>query len=206
MFEDRKSAGFLLAKRLEKFANRKDILVLGLARGGVEVAKIVSIFLGSPLEALVVKKISAPSNPELAIGAVAPGGAVYWNKEVIQRLGIKPSIAERLRKGKENERKMQERIIRGGKPLEISGKRVILVDDGVATGASVIAAAYFLKKEKASKIILAVPVIAKDTYRDIKKYFDLLIVLKKKEEFYAVGQFYKDFPQVTNEEVKSLLV
>ena len=205
MFEDRQQAGFLLAQKLEKFANRKNILVLGLARGGVVVAKVISTYLNAPLDILVVKKIGAPNNPELAAGAVAPKDTVYWNKELVQTLEIKPVFAEKLWRGKQKEREEQEKILGRDKPLEISGKTVILVDDGVATGASVIAASIFLKKEKAKESILAVPVIAKDTLSDIRRYFDMIVVLEIAREFHAVGQFYKYFPQVENEEVTEVL-
>lgn len=205
MFEDRETAGFLLSKKLEKFASKHNILVLGLTRGGIPVAKVISTFLECPLNVLVVKKISAPLNSELAIGAVAPGNVVFWNKHLIMQLKIKPAQALELRKAKEDERKSQEMTLRVNKPLEISGKTVILVDDGVATGASVIASAKFLKKQRAKEIVLAVPVIAKDTLSEIKGFFDMIVALKVKREFYAVGQFYKNFPQVENEEVIRLL-
>lgn len=205
MFEDRESAGFLLAKKLEKFAKVKNILVLGLARGGVVTAKIIASFLEVPLDTIVVKKIGAPSNQELAIGAVGPESTVYWNTDLAKQLGVKPASALKLRQGKEREREKQERELRGQKPLEIFDKTVILVDDGVATGASIIAAAMFLKKEKAKRLILAVPVIAIDTLRDIRKYFDSVFFLNSVKDFYAVGQFYKNFPQVENEEVIKFL-
>jgi len=205
MFEDRQNAGFLLAQDLEKFANKRDVLVLGMARGGVAVAKVISTFLNLPLDVLVVKKISVPDNPELAIGALAPKDTVFWNEELIQRLGIKLSFAEKLMKGKKKEREDQEKELRNDKPLEIFEKTVILVDDGVATGASVIAAALFLKEKEAAKIILAAPVVAKDTLKDIKKYFDMIVVLKTIKDFQSVGQFYKNFPQVENDEVRKLL-
>lgn len=205
MFEDRSAAGFLLAKKLEKFANSENVLVLGLARGGVVVAKVISTYLNTKLDVLVVKKIGAPGNEELAVGGIAPKNTVYWNKELAQKLEIKPAFAGQLRRGKEKEREEQEKLLRGDKPLEIFGKTVILVDDGVATGASVIAASMFLKKEKAKKVILAVPVIAKDTLNDIKRYFDMIVFLRSESEFQAVGQFYENFPQVENEEVIEIL-
>ncbi|HKC15016.1 MAG TPA: phosphoribosyltransferase family protein [Patescibacteria group bacterium] len=205
MFEDRQQAGFLLAQKLEQFADKKDVLVLGLARGGVVVAKVISTFLNVPFDALVIKKIGLPRNPELAIGAVGPKNTVFWNEELIERLRISKEEKEKLKVLKSVERNVQENALRGNKPLEISGKTVILVDDGVATGASVLAAWKFLKKEEAKRVILAVPVIASDTLRDIKKYFDMIIALKIKRNFYAVGEFYKNFPQVENEEVVRLL-
>lgn len=205
MFESREQAGYRLAQKLEKFSKVKNVLVLGLARGGVVVAKVISTFLNVPLDVLVVKKIGAPNNPELAVGAVAPKNTVFWNEDLTQSLGISDEEKNRLKKLKENERKEQEKELLGDKPLEISGKTVILVDDGVATGASVVASSIFLKKEKTRSVILAVPVIAKDTLRNIVKYFDDIIFLESVEEFQAVGQFYRNFPQVENDEVKELL-
>lgn len=205
MFEDREQAGYQLSQKLDKFSKVKKVLVLGMARGGVAVAKVISTYLNAPLDTLVVKKIGAPNNPELAIGAVAGKGTVFWNNELAQTLGIKPALANKLWRGKKIEREEQEKMLRGTKPLEISGKTVILVDDGVATGASVIAASLFLKKEKAKSIVLATPVIAKDTLKDINRYFDMIVVLRVGKEFQSVGQFYKDFPQVENEEVIKLL-
>lgn len=205
MFEDRAAAGFILAKKLEKFANGKDVLVLGLTRGGVVVAKVIATFLNANFDILVVKKIGLLSDPELAIGAVAPKNTVFWNDDLIETINISEEEKNRLKKLKENERKQQEKDLRVVPPLEISGKTVILVDDGVATGASVIAAWKFIKKEKAREIILAVPVIATDILRDIKKYFDMVIYLKSARDFQAVGQFYKNFPQIENSQVKELL-
>lgn len=205
MFEDRSAAGFLLAKRLDEFSKVKNVLVLGLARGGVAVAKVISTYLNAKLDALVVKKIGAPDNEELAVGGIAPKNTVYWNKKLVQDLGIKPAQAFELRRGKQKERIQQEKQLRGERPLEISGKTVILIDDGVATGASVIAASLYLKKEKAKTIILAVPVIAKDTLGDINRYFDMIVVLKIESDFQSVGQFYRNFPQVENEEVIEIL-
>ncbi len=205
MFEDREQAGFLLAKRLEKFSKSKNLLVLGLARGGVVVAKVIADFLEAKLDTLVVKKIGTPWNPELAIGAVAPKNVVFWNEDLIKNLRISKEEKKGFKEEKEEEQKEQEIILRGRAPLEIFGKTVILVDDGVATGASVLAAAKFLKKEGAKKIILAVPIIARDTLIEIKKYFDMIVSLKVKKNFNAVGEFYKEFPQVTNEEVVKIL-
>lgn len=205
MFEDRREAGRLLAQRLSEFKNSKKILVLGLARGGVVVAKVISDILNVKLDTLVVKKIGSPQNNEFAIGGVGPKDTVFWNNKLVKDLKISREDKERLMILKSAERNVQEKHLRGGKPLEILGKTVILVDDGIATGATALAALKFLKKEKAEKVILAVPVIAKDTLKDIKTHFDMLIALKIKTNFYAVGQFYKNFPQVENEEVIKLL-
>lgn len=205
MFEDRQQTGFLLAKKLEKFAERKDVLVLGLARGGVVTAKIIATFLNAHLDALIVKKIGSPNNEELAIGAVGPKSVIYWNKDLVERLRVSKEEKNMLKILKITERNLQEKLLRGNKPLEISGKTVILVDDGVATGASVLVALKFLKKENAKKVILAIPIIARDVLRDIKKYFDMVITLKIEKDFGAVGEFYNNFPQVSNDEVIGIL-
>ena len=175
MFKNREEAGKLLAEHLHAFKKRKDVLVLGIARGGIVVAKEIAKKLKLPLDVVVIKKIGAPNNPELAIGAS-------------------------LERGK------REKVFRKGKkPLDIKNRTVILVDDGVATGATVLCAQKFLKKESAKKIILAIPVISKETYRHISRYFDRIITLSVEEDFYAVGQFYREFPQVSDEEVISFL-
>lgn len=205
MFEDRQQAGFLLAQKLEKFADNPKVLVLGMARGGVVTAKIIATFLSASLDALIIKKIGAPGNEELAIGAVGPKSTIFWNKDLIKMLRVSGEEKEKLSILKEAERNLQEKLLRGNKPLAILGKTVILVDDGVATGASVLVALKFLKKENAKKIVLAVPVISTGTLGYIKRYFDIIITLKTVRDFGAVGEFYKDFPQVTNEEVIKLL-
>lgn len=205
MFENREQSGELLSGKLKEFKGKKDVIVLGLARGGVVVAKVLSKVLKLRLDVLVVKKIGAPQNPELAIGAVGPKNTVFWAEDLIKKMDITADERHVIKKLKEKERKEQEKTLRGSKLLEILDKTVILVDDGVATGASVLAAQKYLKKEGTKRVVLAVPVIAKDTLKDIKKYFDDVVTLKIKSNFYAVGQFYEYFPQVTNEEVISLI-
>lgn len=205
MFESRMQAGILLAKKLSRTVKDKNIIILALARGGVVVGKVISELLGTKLDVLVIRKIGSPLNPELAIGAVAPRNTVYWNKELIRGLRISSVFARELRKAKEKERKEKELLLRGKNPFEIFGKTVILVDDGVATGASVLAAREFLSKENPKSVILAVPVIARDTMEDLKKEFDSIVSLKVQKTFQAVGEFYKNFPQVEDEEVIKIL-
>lgn len=212
MFENRQQAGELLAERLKRHKQsltaykKKDTVVLAIPRGGVVVGKVIAQKLNLPLDIIVVKKIGAPSNPELAIGAVGPGNVVYWDNELCQRLGIEKKIQNSEFRIQNKERKSKERILRGNKePLDIKNKTVILVDDGVATGATVIAAQKALQKMGAVKVILAVPVISKETFNNIKRYFDSAVVLSIEEEFYAVGQFYRDFPQVSDNEVIRIL-
>lgn len=205
MFNSRQQVGELLAEKLKRY-KKKDVLVLAIPRGGVVVGKVIAQKLNLPLDIIIVKKIGAPSNPELAIGAVGPGNVVYWDKELIERLGISKVESSKLKVESSKERKEKEKALRGrGKEIVVTGRTVILVDDGVATGATVIAAQKALQKMGAKTVILAVPVISKETLDDIKRYFDRAIVLSIEEEFYAVGQFYKEFPQISDQEVVSLL-
>jgi len=206
MFESRQEAAQLLTVKLLQTLKDKDFAVLALARGAVPMGKIIADYFSCPFDTIVCKKIGAPLNSELAIGVVAPKNTIYWNKDVLKRIGLSRNTLKKLKLEKEEERKKLEKKLRSGKSLvEIKNKTVILVDDGVATGATVTAALLSLKKQKANKIILAVPVIAKDTFKDLKKSFDKIIALKKSDNFYAVGQFYRNFKQVTDEEVIKIL-
>lgn len=206
MFQSREEAGTLLAEKLKKFEKRLNTLVIGITRGGVVVAKIVAHRLKLPLDVLVVRKIGAPTNPELAIGAVGPRGVVYWDDRLCHQLGINKRIMKHELRIKERERKEREKSLRGGKrALSLKRKTTILVDDGVATGATVLVAKRSLKKSGAKAVVLAVPVIAKDTLGSIKKYFDSIVALSVEEHFYAVGQFYEEFPQVSDNEVVELV-
>lgn len=205
MFKNREEAGELLAGKLKRFKGTKDVLVLGLTRGGVVPASIIASRLRLPLDIIVIKKIGAPDNPELAIGAIGPKGTVYWSKKLIKELKVSKDNMWNLLSLKQEERQKQEETLRQGKsPKNIKDKTVILVDDGVATGASVICASMYLESQGAKIKILAVPVISKDTISNISKYFERVIALDTPEYFSAVGEFYKDFPQVENEKVKNL--
>src|SRR3990167_3906290 len=220
MFKDRRQAGKLLAKKLKKFnpdligvknhlpagRKEKDVVVIGITRGGVVVAREISSFLKLPLDIIVIKKIGAPQNPELAIGAIGPNGVVFWDEGLIRRLNIDEEYKNRSKEIKNFERGELEKFLRGDKKsLNVKNKKIILVDDGVATGATVLCAVKFFRKEKSKEVVLAVPVIAKDTLLSIKKYFDAVIALQIEGELYAIGQFYKEFPQVDNKEVMDLI-
>ncbi len=205
MFQNRQQAGELLAAKLKDY-QRKEVVVLGIPRGGVVVASAVAEFLQLPLDIIVIKKIGAPNNPELAVGAVAGAKIIYWDNRLCRQLSITKSEKLEVRSKKLEELREREKLLRGEKKYNnFENKTVILVDDGVATGATAIAAGKFVKKMKAKKIILATTVIAKDTLLHIKRYFDEVIFLESPEEFHAVGQFYQDFPQVGDEEVKAIL-
>lgn len=206
MFKDRRQAGKLLARKLKKFKNKKDAVIIGITRGGVLVAQEISKALKLHLDILVIKKIGAPQNPELAIGAVGSSKAVFWDENLIRRLNISEEYKNHLKEIKNFERTQLENFLRkGAKPINVKNKRVILVDDGVATGATVNAAVKFFRKKKSKEVILAVPVIAKDTFLRIKKYFDAIVALQIEGKLYAIGQFYKQFPQVDNDEVKEII-
>lgn len=205
IFKDRAQAGLLLAKKLKSFKD-KNALVLGIPRGGAVVAKAVAKSLRLPLDIIVIKKIGAPFSPELAIGALGPQDTIYWDENLCQRLGINNRIKNQELRIKEKERKEREKILHGWKrPISLRNKTVILVDDGVATGATVLTACKYLKTQKIKSLILAVPVISKETLDNIKQYFDNVVVLSIEEDFMAVGQFYHHFPQVNDDEVVELL-
>lgn len=206
MFEDREDAANKLCPKLKKFSKRKDTVVVGLTRGGIVTAKVIADFLKLKLKALIIKKIPASDNEELAIGAMISSKDIYWNIKLLKDLNIKTSDKLELIDKKEVEIKQQEKELKIKRIKdEYRNKNVILVDDGVATGASVIAAALYLKKNKAKKIILATPVIAFDTLTELKKYFDSQFYLIKAKYFYAVGEFYKNFEQISNEKVGKIL-
>lgn len=204
MFKDREEAGILLGKKLKKFVKLNSV-ILAIPRGGVVVGSVISNVLNLSFDVLVVRKIGAPHNPELAIGAVGPGKTVYWDRKLCKNLGVEKSEMAKLKSTKYQEVLDREKTFRNKKPLDVAGKIVILVDDGVATGATVIVAQKYLKKINAKEVILAVPVISTDVLRDIKRYFDIVVALKIKENFYAVGEFYKYFPQVEDNEVVAIL-
>ena len=205
MFKDREEAGILLAKKLKKFV-KPNTLVLAIPRGGVVVGSVISNVLNLGFDVIVVRKIGAPLNPELAIGAVGPDDTVYWDRKLCENLGVAKLEMAKLKTIKSLEVLVRENIFRGNKkPLDVAGKIVILVDDGVATGATVIAAQKYLKKIGVKEVILAVPVISTEVLRGIKRYFDIVVALKIIKIFYSVGEFYKYFPQVENDEVVKLL-
>lgn len=206
MFKDRIQAGKLLAKKLKKFKNKKDVVIIGITRGGVVVAKEVAKILKLPIDIIVIKKIGAFNNPELAIGAVGPVNTVFWDKDLCTRLNVSENEKIKSQMIKNQERLKLEKSLRKIKPvIKLKNKTVLLIDDGVATGSTVLCAQKYFKKQKAKKVILATSVIAKDTLSSIKKYFDEVIILDVPNDFYAIGQFYQDFSQVTDKEVVKTL-
>ena len=206
LFKDRRDAGKQLVPALSKYKDQPDVLVLGLARGGVVTAHEVALGLGTPLNVVVVRKIGAPGNEELALGAIAEHGEGIFNEQLI---GILAVSQEYLQREVERQKKiLQERLelYRGNAPAPaIEGKIVILVDDGIATGASMRVAIKSVRDAGAKKIVLAVPVAAPDSLRKIQKEVDEVVCLSSPVFFEAVGAFYKQFDQTSDQEVIHLL-
>lgn len=206
MFKDRKQAGKLLSHKLRDYKNKKKVIVFGITRGGVVVAREIASELKLPLEIIVVKKIGAPLNPELAIGAVGPSKTIYWEKRLLKDFFVSHDYKAEASDAINQEREELEKYLKiSDKRLFIKNKIIILVDDGVATGATVLCALKYFKKKKAAKIILATPIIAKETLSRIENYFDSIIANEIPEKLNSVGQFYEDFSQVENKEVKRIV-
>ena len=206
MFEDRREAGQLLAQRLQDLKDIPDVVVLGIPRGGVVVAAEIAHMLNAPLDVYITRKLGAPGNPELAIGAVAEDGTVVLDEESIAFLRVPESYLEEERRRQQEEiRRRADRYRRGRPPVPLEGKRVILVDDGVATGHTVEAAIRALRQQPIKELILAVPVGPPTTIARLRALVDRLEVLSEPDVFWAVGMFYRDFRQVSDEEVESLL-
>ena len=203
---DRVDAGRRLATRLGEYAGRDDVIVLGLPRGGVPVAAEVARALGAPLDVMVVRKLGTPGHPELAMGAIASGGARVINQQVVEQAGVSDAQlqAEVLRQQEELARR--ERAYRGKRPFpEIAGRTVIAVDDGFATGATMRAAVQALRQYAPRKIVVAVPVAPPHLEAAALRDADHVVVLLQPTPFLAVGHWYRDFEQTTDEEVVSLL-
>lgn len=202
IFKDRIAAGELLANRLRDI---KADLVLGVPRGGVVVAAVVAKLLKLPLDIIVTRKIGAPGQEELALGAVDPDGEVIWDSDLLKQLGLKVNNLEFKVKEEKEELKRRERLYRQDRgSLDVSDKTAILIDDGMATGATILAAVRYLKRHGA-KIILAVPVVSPEALEKVENEVNKSVVLEVPEYFQAVGQFYSQFEPVTDEEVIELL-
>lgn len=212
IFKDRQSAGKLLAKHLKQYRGQKNTIVLGIPRGGVVVAVQVAKSLKLPLDIMITRKIGAPSQPELALGAVDADGNVIWDEALIENLQFNENqigcVKLKIQDEKE-EIHRREKVYRQDKErLNVKGKTIILTDDGIATGSTTLAAINFLKKHQAKKITLAVPVASADSIEKITKELGRLgkvVVLEIPSLFQAVGQFYHQFEPVTDQEVVQLL-
>lgn len=206
LFRDRTEAGKLLAARLDFLMGDRDLLILGLPRGGIVVAYEVAVALDAPLDVYIARKVGAPHNPELAIGAVASDGAVVLDHNLISRLGVPDTYlrAETERQKREIQRRLGAYRGRLEEP-EVTGKVVVLVDDGVATGATVRASLRALRERRPARLILAVPVGPAETMRELALEVDQMVCLHSPEVFWAVGAFYADFEQTDDEQVVRLL-
>ncbi|GAB6067549.1 phosphoribosyltransferase [Methylothermus subterraneus] len=205
-FANRREAGRRLAEALSAYAGRQDLLVLALPRGGVPVAFEVAKALGAELDVIVVRKLGVPYQEELAMGAIASGGAKVLNQDVIAGLGLAEEAVEAVAQKEAEELARRERLFRGDRPFpKVQGRTVILIDDGLATGATMRAAIAALKSFKPAAIVVAVPVAPPDTAAKLREEVDDLVCLATPENFYAVGQWYVDFSQTSDEEVRELL-
>jgi predicted phosphoribosyltransferase len=206
VFRDRREAGRLLAAKLSTYAGKPDIVVLGLPRGGVPVAFEVARALAAPLDVFLVRKLGVPGHEELAMGAVASGGVVVLNDDVIARLGIAPEEIDAVAAKETAELARREQLYRSGRTSpEFSGRTVILVDDGLATGATMRAAITALRQSGPARIIVAVPTAAPDICEEFKKQADGIVCYMTPAPFLAVGRWYEDFGQTTDNEVCALL-
>lgn len=202
LFADRVDAGKKLAQAMLPYKEANDTCVLGLARGGVIVAAVLAKELKLPLGVVVVRKLGAPENPELAIGAVTDSGERVVNENLMKTLGVSRAYLEAVAsKQCEIAKKRQAFYLQNSAPPQVEGQTVILVDDGIATGASIRAAIQSLRARGVKQLVLAVPVAAPDSLRAIQPLVDEAICLDSPVEFYAVGQFYKEFKQVSDEEI-----
>ena len=206
IFKDRIDAGEKLAKALEKFKSSKDAIVLGLPRGGMVVADVVVRKLNLPLDLIVSRKIGAPGNPEFAVGAITEDGEIVLNKEVVEDHKVDDDYIERTAN---EEKKEAERILktyRGDRvKLDLSGKTVIMVDDGIATGLTMEAAIKSVKKKGAKKVVVAVPCSAESSLRRIENIVDEVVCLYVPPFFGAVGAFYEVFGQPSDDEVVEIM-
>ncbi len=206
IFRDREEAGRKVGEQLQAYANRKDVLVLGIPRGGVPVAFEIAKALHAPLDVFVSRKLGVPGQEELAFGALASGGIRVLDQEIVEGVGVSKEQIEQTTEKVKKELERREGLYRGTRPpLKIEGLTVILVDDGIATGSSMRAAISALRQMKPARLVIAVPVAPQSTCNRLKSEVDELVCVSMPKYFYAIGQFYEDFSQVADEEVTKLL-
>jgi putative phosphoribosyl transferase len=206
IFRDREQAGELLAERLMQYAKRDNAVVLGLARGGIVVADAVARALDLPLDVFLVRKLGVPGNEELALGAIASGGIQVLNKGVIADFGIGSEQIQQITAREMRELERREQAYRGKRSaVKVEGKLIILVDDGLATGASMRAAIRALRNLHPNRIVVAVPTASTEACVDLHNEADEMICLQTPVPFMGVGAWYEDFPQVSDDEVRLVL-
>jgi len=206
LFKDRRDAGKQLAQELLAYAGRSDVIVLALPRGGVPVAYDVARALNAPLDIFIVRKLGLPGHEELAIGAIASGGIRVLNHDIVQGLKIPQTMIDTVTRQELQELERREGAYRGNRPPpDVRGRTVILIDDGLATGASMRAAVAALRAQNPARIVVAVPTAAPETCATFESEVDEVICAMTPEPFYGVGRWYEDFSQTTDEEVRALL-
>ncbi|HEY7747357.1 MAG TPA: phosphoribosyltransferase [Aestuariivirgaceae bacterium] len=206
VFQDRREAGRLLAAKLSAYADRSDVIVLALPRGGVPVGYEVARALRAPLDVFVVRKLGLPGQEELAMGAIATGGVRVLNQELLDKVQLPPHLIDAVAAKELDELQRRERAYRGGRPPPVvRGQTIILVDDGLATGSSMQAAIKALRELAPARIIVAVPTAPKDTCESLRAEADEVICDITPEPFFGVGLWYADFSQATDDEVRTLL-
>jgi predicted phosphoribosyltransferase len=205
-FADRREAGAELARRLTRYGGRDDVVVLALPRGGVPVAYQVAAALGAPLDVFLVRKLGVPGHRELAMGAIASGGVRVLNEDVVGWYGIPPAVIDEVAREEQAELDRREGAYRDGRsPLELNGRTVLLIDDGLATGSTMKAAVQAVRAQGPARIIVAVPVGAAESCREFSSFADEIVCARIPLRFSAVGQWYRDFSQTTDDEVRELL-
>ena len=205
-FHDRRHAGRVLAQALTQHAHRNDVIVLALPRGGVPVAYEVARALRVPLDVFIVRKLGVPGQEELAMGAIALGGVRVLNDDVIRGLGIDAAAVERVSRSEQRELERRVREYRGDRPLpELRDRTAILVDDGLATGATMLAAVKALRLQQPARIVVAVPTAAAETCAQLRSEADEVVCATTPRPFRGVGQWYLDFSQTSDDEVRELL-
>jgi predicted phosphoribosyltransferase len=206
VFADRRDAGRVLAAGVPQYRGDANAVVLGLARGGVPVAYEVATAIGAPLDVFVVRKLGVPDHDELAMGAIASGGVIVLNHDLIRHVGVAPEEIERIAQLEGRELARREDAYRGGRPpMELTGRTVILVDDGLATGSSMSAAIQALRPRTPARVVVAVPTAPAATCREIRRVVDEVTCLSTPKNFYAVGEAYRNFVQTSDDEVRRLL-
>lgn len=206
MFRDRDDAGHRLAAALQHLEDEPDLVVVAIPRGGVVVGAVVAKALGAALDVVIPRKIGAPGNPELAVGAVAGDGGVVINEDIATRLGVDDAYVEQeTQRQVEEIRRRRDVYLAGREPVDVKGKTVVLVDDGLATGSTAIAAARALRLQEPRRLVLGVPVAPRETLARLAAEVDEVVCVERPSFFYAVGQFYAQFDQTTDSEVVRLL-
>jgi predicted phosphoribosyltransferase len=206
LFANRTEAGQRLAQALKIYAGRVDVIVLAIPRGGVPVAYQVAQFLGAPLDIFLVRKLGVPGREELAMGAIASGGVRVLNKSVVEALNIPNQVIKVVSAREQSELERREQAYRGSRPpVEIQGKTAILIDDGLATGASMQAAVAGLRQLDPAQIIIAVPTASPEACRKFTELVERIVCLETPEPFRGVGEWYGDFSQTSDDEVRELL-